>query len=115
MRVIKSAPKTADRPPRWSGTFIVPTDACEACQRHEHFRCVGGDPLLDPLQDCTCNCGHYANPLRMNAKAWDDMARHVPWLIWMAVEKERLMASLPAVLARHERRQPMTPFRRVDG
>lgn len=106
MRIVGSDPNQDPCPPAWSGKFIVPPNACRACLRHEHFRCVGGDPTLEPLQDCSCSCGHPRDPLRLSAQAWDDMARHVPWLIYVAVDKERLLAEGPHLMRRHEKRRP---------
>ena len=122
MRIVGREGKDQDpwaKPPLWSGTFIVPEDACEACRRHEHFRCVGGDPTRDPLEDCACSCGLRTDQLRLNREAWDDMARHVPWLIWMAVERERLLVEGPYLLRRHERgsrlRRYVSPYADETG
>lgn len=78
-----------NHPPRWTTTFVIPRDACEACARHWHHKCDGVNLLLDPIPDCPCDCGDRRNPERLNARAWADMAVHCPEEVWKAAMFER--------------------------
>jgi hypothetical protein len=78
-----------NHPPRWTTTFTIPRDACEACARHWHHKCWGVNVLLDPIPNCPCDCGDPRDPARLNARAWADLAVHCPEEVWKAALLER--------------------------
>lgn len=78
--------------PHWVTTFVIPRDACEACAQHWHHKCWGVDLLLSDEErpDCPCDCGDRRDPMRLNARAWADMAVYCPEKVWEAAQAERM-------------------------
>lgn len=79
--------------PGWVTGFVITRDACEACAQHWHHRCWGVNVLLDPVPDCPCDCGDRKDPMRLNPKAWADLAIHAPDQVWIAAMFERQRAA----------------------
>lgn len=78
--------------PGWVTGFIIPKTACEACARHWHHRCHGVGVLRDPIPTCPCDCGDQKDPMRLNPRAWADLAVHAPDQVWVAAMFERQRA-----------------------
>lgn len=96
-------------PPSWVRGFIIPRDACEACARHWHHKCWGVNVLLDPIPNCPCDCGDRKDPMRLNPKAWADLAMHAPEEVWAAamIERQRASGIHACVMNDEERHRPV--------
>lgn len=79
--------------PGWIAGFVIPKDACQPCSDHLHHRCHGVNVLLDPIPDCPCDCGDSKDPMRLNNKAWADLAIHALHQVWVAAMFERQRAA----------------------
>jgi hypothetical protein len=81
-----------NHPPRWTTTFTIPRDACEACAKHWHHKCWGANILDEQRPDCPCPCGDPSDPTgeRMRRAAWSDLAQHDPVELGLAVQRLRL-------------------------
>ena len=107
MKLIHSGTTTGGSAPSWAGKYVVPPGSCEACARHLHHKCAGAD-LLTPDRmraECPCPCGHCDNELLLNAAAWDDLARHVPWAAHDAAQHERMVGGRNVTHLRESRRK----------